>query len=70
MPRDSFPLPPQIRGLNQLNGVCQLPTEQIGLENAMDPRDEKGAAGKGLLLWMVGVPLPVILILWMLGYLN
>jgi hypothetical protein len=32
--------------------------------------NEEGAAGKGLLLWLVGVPLPVILILWMLGFLS
>ena len=36
----------------------------------MDVREEKGAAGKGLILWLVGVPLPVILILWVLGFLN
>jgi hypothetical protein len=36
----------------------------------MDVREEKGAAGKGLLLWLVGVPLPVILVLWMLGFLG
>jgi hypothetical protein len=33
----------------------------------MDYLNEKGAAGKGLLLWLIGVPIPVILILWLLG---
>jgi hypothetical protein len=32
--------------------------------------DEKGAAGKGLILWLLGIPLPVILVLWLLGVLN
>ena len=36
-------------------------------DNAMNYRNEKGAAGKGLLLWLIGLPLPVILILWLLG---
>jgi len=26
--------------------------------------------GRGLLLWLVGIPLPIILILWLLGYLH
>jgi len=26
--------------------------------------------GRGLILWLVGIPLPVILILYLLGYLH
>jgi len=26
--------------------------------------------GKGLLLWLIGIPLPIILIIWLLGGLN
>jgi hypothetical protein len=26
--------------------------------------------GRGLLLWVVGIPLPVILVLYLLGYLH
>ena len=33
----------------------------------MDYLNEKGVAGKGLLLWLIGVPIPVIIILWLLG---
>ena len=36
----------------------------------MELNEEKGAAGKGMLLWLVGVPLPVILLLWILGFLG
>jgi hypothetical protein len=25
---------------------------------------------KGGLLWLLGIPLPIILVLWLLGYLN
>jgi hypothetical protein len=28
------------------------------------------AMGRGLVLWLVGIPLPVILILYFLGYLH
>jgi hypothetical protein len=26
--------------------------------------------GRGLLLWLIGIPLPIILIVWLLGGLN
>jgi len=26
--------------------------------------------GKGLLLWLVGIPIPIILLVWLLGGLN
>jgi len=26
--------------------------------------------GKGLLLWLIGIPIPIILIVWLLGGLN
>jgi hypothetical protein len=26
--------------------------------------------GKGLLLWLIGIPIPIILVIWLLGGLN
>jgi len=26
--------------------------------------------GKGLLLWLIGIPIPIILLVWLLGGLN
>jgi len=26
--------------------------------------------GKGLLLWLIGIPLPIILLLWVFGFLH
>jgi len=26
--------------------------------------------GKGVILWLVGVPIPIILVLWLFGFLN
>jgi hypothetical protein len=28
------------------------------------------AMGRGLLLWLIGIPLPIILVVWLLGGLN
>jgi hypothetical protein len=43
----------------------------------MKPDDLSGSIGKefskmmrGVLLWLIGLPLPIILILWLLGYLS
>lgn len=38
-----------------------LPKERAYLEASM---------GRGLLLWLIGIPLPIILIIWLLGGLN
>lgn len=32
--------------------------------------DTEFIMGRGLILWFVGIPLPIILLLWMLGFLN
>jgi hypothetical protein len=26
--------------------------------------------GKGLLLWLIGIPIPIILVIWLVGGLN
>jgi hypothetical protein len=26
--------------------------------------------GKGLLLWLIGIPIPIILLLWIFGFLH
>jgi hypothetical protein len=33
-------------------------------------KGEKGAIGKALLLWLFGVPVSLILVLWLLGILK
>jgi hypothetical protein len=30
----------------------------------------EGAMGRGLILWLIGIPLPIILLVWALGGLN
>jgi hypothetical protein len=31
---------------------------------------QEDAMGRGLLLWLIGIPLPIILIVWLLGGLH
>jgi hypothetical protein len=33
-------------------------------------RPEEDVMGRGLLLWLIGIPLPIILIVWLLGGLH
>jgi uncharacterized protein YjbJ (UPF0337 family) len=54
-------------GVEKDNAKQSSTTAQTLKEKAMNYQNEKGAAGKGLLLWLIGVPIPVILILWLLG---
>jgi hypothetical protein len=32
--------------------------------------DEENAMGRGLLLWLIGIPIPIILLVWILGGLH
>jgi len=32
--------------------------------------DEERPMGRGLLLWLIGIPLPIILIIWLFGGLS
>jgi hypothetical protein len=31
---------------------------------------KRNPMGKGILLWLVGIPIPIILLLWIFGYLH
>jgi hypothetical protein len=33
-------------------------------------KSQEDAMGRGLLLWLIGIPLPIILIVWLLGGLH
>lgn len=41
-----------------------------GAEGASDATSWENDMFKGGLLWLLGIPLPIILILWFLGYLH
>jgi hypothetical protein len=32
-------------------------------------REEDGSMTRGCLLWLIGIPLPIIILLWLMGYL-
>jgi hypothetical protein len=33
-------------------------------------RSKEKLMGKGILLWLIGIPIPIILLLWIFGYLH
>jgi hypothetical protein len=33
-------------------------------------RKRRFLMGRGLLLWLIGIPLPIILLLWLFGFLS
>lgn len=40
------------------------------LRSFRDSSQGRWTMGRGLLLWLIGIPLPIILIIWLLGGLN
>jgi hypothetical protein len=46
-----------------------LSCADIGAHQA-SPTTQENPMGKGLLLWLVGIPIPIILLLWVFGYLH
>jgi hypothetical protein len=44
-------------------------TSESGLRCCSDTGQED-VMGRGLLLWLIGIPLPIILIIWLLGGLH
>jgi hypothetical protein len=35
-----------------------------------DTKTQEDKMGRGLLLWLIGIPIPIILIIWLLGGLH
>ncbi len=33
-------------------------------------KEKEKLMGKGILLWLIGIPIPIILLLWIFGYLH
>ncbi len=40
------------------------------LERSLADQQRESVMGRGLLLWLIGIPLPIILVVWLLGGLN
>jgi len=36
----------------------------------MQSVEEENIMGRGLLLWLIGIPIPIILLIWLLGGLH
>jgi hypothetical protein len=42
------------------------PTDDVGRETSK----QEEIMGRGLLLWLIGIPLPIILLIWLFGGLH
>jgi hypothetical protein len=45
----------------------QRPAPRFPFDTALN---EERPMGRGLLLWIIGIPLPIILVVWLLGGLS
>jgi hypothetical protein len=54
---------PHCRSRNQWRrtGLCERPDNTFPEENNM---------GRGVILWLLGIPLPIILLIWLFGGLH
>jgi len=64
-PSAHIPNPPMSHIGPHVGTFAPLPTLWTGTQHG-----DNGVMGRGLVLWLVGIPLPVILILYFLGYLH
>jgi hypothetical protein len=46
------------------------PAAGSDVHHATNERMEGWTMGRGLLLWMIGIPLPIILVIWLFGGLS
>jgi hypothetical protein len=57
-----------------LNAPVSYSRGNCALARAFNPGRGAGATetemGRGLLLWLIGIPLPIILVVWLLGGLH
>jgi len=40
------------------------------MQSVNDKIEEEKTMGRGLLLWLIGIPIPIILVIWLLGGLH
>ena len=50
---------------------CRLPVEpKFPADVYVGQPNEENIMGKGLLLWLIGIPIPIILLIWLFGGLH
>jgi hypothetical protein len=50
--------------------TAELFSSSIVVFSVHDEATKEDVMGRGLLLWLLGIPLPIILIVWLLGGLH
>ncbi len=48
----------------------ELPAATGVVRASFHRRSSEDNMGRGLLLWLIGIPLPIIFVVWLLGGLN
>jgi hypothetical protein len=56
--------------LCRLDDVGEEPSESFRVVSPTAADSGRLNMGRGLLLWIIGIPLPIILIVWLLGGLS
>jgi hypothetical protein len=51
-------------------GACGTPIRQARSPHTERVHHSEAIMGKGLLLWLIGIPLPIILLIWAFGGLS
>jgi len=50
---------------------CRLPVEpKFPADVYVGQPNEENKMGRGLLLWLIGIPIPIILLIWLFGGLH
>jgi hypothetical protein len=56
--------------VNGLSGTFGVRNRYLSHTLACRKTNKEPAMGKGLLLWLIGIPLPIILLIWLFGGLH
>jgi len=46
------------------------PIRAAGVARFLQPNESDAAMFRGLLLWLIGLPIPIIILLWLFGFLS
>jgi hypothetical protein len=57
-------------GQDESRGRASVVSEQSGLRRSYGASMMETAMGRGILLWLLGIPIPIILLIWLLGGLH
>jgi hypothetical protein len=48
----------------------ELPQRGVVIKQSLMRQTQEDVMGRGILLWLIGIPLPIILLIWLFGGLH